>query len=140
MNNCVESLIGPTYQNTQDYGVALVLSELMTFHSLMPNIREKGGAYGAGCAVNESGLINFYSYRDPKVNRTYENFEKAVSDILDGHFGDRELQEAKLMSFQKLDRVLEPSLKGLIEFTRGYSDELRLKIRLRALDCEKKDL
>ena len=65
----------------------------------MPLIREKGGAYGAGCAMNESGLINFYSYRDPKIQRTYENFEKSVQDILDGKFGERELQESKLLAF-----------------------------------------
>jgi Zn-dependent M16 (insulinase) family peptidase len=65
VNNCVESMLGPTYANFEDYGVGLVLSELMTHESLMPSIREKGGAYGAGCAMNESGLINFYSFRDP---------------------------------------------------------------------------
>ena len=65
VNNCVESLLGPTYANYEDYGVGLVLSELLTHNFLMPSIREKGGAYGAGCAMNESGLINFYSFRDP---------------------------------------------------------------------------
>lgn len=91
VNNCVESMLGPTIANSEDYGVALVLSELLTFNSLMPLIREKGGAYGAGCAINESGLINFYSYRDPKIQKTYDNFERSVQSILDGQFGDREL-------------------------------------------------
>lgn len=36
--------------------------------------------------------------------------------------------------------MLEPSYKGLLNFTRGYSDEHRLKLRLRALDCTKTDL
>jgi Zn-dependent M16 (insulinase) family peptidase len=27
----------------------------------------KGGAYSAGCSLNESGIINFYSYKDPKI-------------------------------------------------------------------------
>lgn len=44
----------------------------------MPMIREKGGAYGAGCAMDESGIINFYSFRDPKLSHTYDNFEKAI--------------------------------------------------------------
>ena len=60
-------MLGPTYKNSDDYGVALVLAELLTSNYMMPLIREKGGAYGAGCAINESGLINFYSYRDPKI-------------------------------------------------------------------------
>jgi Zn-dependent M16 (insulinase) family peptidase len=36
--------------------------------------------------------------------------------------------------------VLEPSLKGLITFSRGYTDEHRMKLRLRAMDVTKEDL
>jgi len=140
VNNCVESMIGPTYANHEDYGVGLVLSELMTFSFLIPYVREKGGAYGAGCAMNESGLIDFYSFRDPKIQRTYSHFERAIQDVIGGKFSLRELQEAKLLAFQKLDKVLEPSYKGLLGFTRGYTDEHRLHLRLRALDCSKADL
>ena len=71
-------MIGPTYANFEDYGTGLVTSNLLTFSFLMPFIREKGGAYGAGCAMDESGLINFYSFRDPKLNDTYDNFEKSI--------------------------------------------------------------
>ena len=67
VNNCVEACLGPTYADFKDYGVGLVASELLTFNYLLPLIREKGGAYGAGCSMNESGLINFYSFRDPKL-------------------------------------------------------------------------
>ena len=60
-------MLGPTYADVEDYGAGLVLSELITSNYLTPLIREKGGAYGAGCAMNESGVINFFSYRDPKI-------------------------------------------------------------------------
>lgn len=133
-------MLGPTYANHKDYGAGLVLSEMLTSNYLMPLIREKGGAYGAGCAMNESGIINFYSFRDPKIGQTYDNFERAVQNVIDGKFGEQQMQESKLLAFQKLDKVLEPSLKGLIQFTRGYSDEDRLKLRLRALDCSASDL
>lgn len=140
VNNCVESLIGPTYSNYHDYAAGLVLSELLTFNYLLPSVREKGGAYGAGCRVNESGLIDFYSFRDPNIVPTYNNFERSVHEIIEGKFNLRDMQEAKLLAFQKLDKVLEPSYKGLLEFTRGYSDEHRLMLRLKALDCSKADL
>jgi Zn-dependent M16 (insulinase) family peptidase len=45
-----------------------------------------------------------------------------------------------MLAFQKYDRVLEPSLKGLLQFSRGYSDEHRMKLRLRALDLTREDL
>jgi len=60
----------------------LILSELLTFNHLHPMIREKGGAYGAGCSANESGLFNFYSFRDPKIEATYDAFEMCVDRLL----------------------------------------------------------
>ena len=77
VNNCVEAMIGPTIYDA-DYATGLVLQELLTYTFLTPLIREKGGAYGAGCTINESGFISFYSYSDPKIVKTYENFERAI--------------------------------------------------------------
>ena len=133
-------MLGPTYADWNDYGVGLVLSELLSFNFLLPAVREKGGAYGAGCKVNESGVVDFYSFRDPNISHTFNNFEWAVQQVIEGNFAERDIQEAKLLAFQKLDKVLEPSYKGLLSFTRGYSDEHRLMLRLRALDCQKEDL
>lgn len=65
VNHCCESMIGPTSTNTEDYGSLLVLTELLTYGFLLPSIREKGGAYGAGCGVSDSGVVSLFSYRDP---------------------------------------------------------------------------
>lgn len=62
-------------------------------------IREKGGAYGSGCSISDSGIISLYSYRDPNCDATYENFEKAIAEVIDGKFSERELIEAKLLAF-----------------------------------------
>jgi len=48
VNNCVEAMLGPTLADYENYGTGLVLSELLTFNYLLPSVREKGGAYGAG--------------------------------------------------------------------------------------------
>lgn len=50
------------------------------------------------------------------------------------------MREAKMLTFQRLDKVLEPSLKGLLAFSRGYTDEHRMKLRLRALDVTREDV
>lgn len=84
VNNCVESLLGPTISDHQNYGVGLVLSEMLSHNFLLPAVREKGGAYGTGCKMNESGLINLYSFRDPNISRTYDAFEKVIQDTIDG--------------------------------------------------------
>lgn len=88
VNNCVESMISPNLKNHEEYAPALVLGELLTFSYLLPSIREKGGAYGAGCRVNESGTFSFFSYRDPKIEDTYDNFEKALGEVIDKEFSE----------------------------------------------------
>lgn len=89
VNNCTESLHASTNMNTDDYAALMVLGNLMTFTYLLPSIREKGGAYGAGCQVNESGTFTFYSFRDPKLEQTYDNFERAVGQVLDKEFSEQ---------------------------------------------------
>lgn len=131
VNNCSESMIIPTITNIDDNAALQVLGDLMTFTYLIPSIREKGGAYGAGCKVSENGIFTFHSYRDPKIDSTYDNFEKALDSVVSKEFTEGQLREAKLLTFQKLDKVIDPSLKGLYAFSRGYTDEQRLKIRLR---------
>jgi len=114
VNHCCESMIGPTSFSTEDYGSMLVLTELLTYAFFLPSIREKGGAYGAGCGVSDSGIVSFYSYRDPQCDATFENFERGILDVIDGNFSEQQLNESKLLTFQKLDKVLDPSLKGLV--------------------------
>ena len=114
VNHCCESMTGPTIANEEDYGSLLVLTELLTYGFLLPSIREKGGAYGAGCGVSDSGIISFYSYRDPQCDATFENFERGIDDVISGRFNEQQLAESKLLAFQKLDKVLDPSLKGLV--------------------------
>ena len=114
VNHCCESMTGPTIVSDEDYGALLVLTELLTYGFLLPSIREKGGAYGAGCGISDSGIISFYSYRDPQCDQTFENFERGIVDVIDGNFSEQQLNESKLLAFQKLDKVLDPSLKGLV--------------------------
>lgn len=45
---------------------------------LHQEIREKGGAYGAGATLKNEGTMNLWSYRDPHVLETYQAFEKAI--------------------------------------------------------------
>ena len=139
VNMCTESLVSVPSSN-DDFAALLVMGDLLTFNYLLPTIREKGGAYGTGCQVNESGVLTLYSYRDPKIESTFDNFERAVGRVIGKQFEEQSLREAKLHTFQKLDKVLEPSLKGLLQFTRGYTDEQRMKLRLQALDLTSDDI
>ena len=72
VNMCAEAMIGPTIYNEDDYAAMLILQEVATYVFLHTSVREKGGAYGAGMAANDSGIIGMYSYRDPNVDATYD--------------------------------------------------------------------
>ena len=139
VNNCVESFIGPGYYS-ENYGHSLVTASILTHEFFLPVIREKGGAYGAGASADESGIFNFYSFWDPKMEATYESFEKGLQRVCDGEFTEKQLEQSKLVTFQKLDKVVEPSLKGMLRFTRGYTDDELMNHRRVALSCTKDDV
>ena len=139
VNNCVESFLGPGYYD-DNYGTALVAANLLTHEFLIPSIREKGGAYGAGAKADENGIFNFYSFWDPKLNETYDNFEYSIQKLWNKEFSEKQLEYAKLSTFQKLDKVIEPSLKGMLQFARGYTDTQRSNHRLKALSCSIDDI
>lgn len=86
VNNCAESFIGPGYYS-DNYGATLVTGHLLKNEYCLPLIREKGGAYGAGAGANENGIFTFYSYWDPKIEETFDNFELCLQKVCAGEFG-----------------------------------------------------
>lgn len=74
VNYVVESFEVPHYLH-EDNPILNVLSHLMEKTTLHKEIREKGGAYGAGCVFMNDGVLSFYSYRDPHTLETYKVYE-----------------------------------------------------------------
>ena len=83
---CTEAFLGPSYTSVKDFAIGQVVSQLLTFGFLLPSIRERGGAYGAGATLSESGIMSLYSFRDPNITKTYKNFDIALKDVIDGNF------------------------------------------------------
>src|SRR5262249_53163363 len=72
--------------------IAASLIDHLTLH---PIVREQGGAYGSGAVSNAiSGNFYFYSHRDPNISRTFEAFEAAVNNVIQGKFDAQHLEEA----------------------------------------------
>ena len=86
-------------------------------------IRAKGGAYGAGIMVDKYGNIGTYSYRDPNIEKTIENFAK-IPEILDKLSLDkREFMDQKI---SKMGSYLKPKslqTKGDLDFIRYIQKE-----------------
>jgi Zn-dependent M16 (insulinase) family peptidase len=73
-------------------------------------IREQGGAYGGG-ASQDSGVaaFRFYSYRDPRLAETLDDFDTAVSWMLESNHEYRALEEAILGVIGSLDKPSSPA-------------------------------
>ena len=73
-------------------------------------IREQGGAYGGG-ASHDSGIaaFRFYSYRDPRLVETLQDFDNSVAWMLDTRHDDRSLEEAILGVVGSMDKPSSPA-------------------------------
>ena len=112
-----------------------VLAQLLTQKHLLHEIREKGGAYGAGVSHSAlSGLFSFYSYRDPNPQNTISIIRKAGDWAVQKEFTARDIEEAKISVFQRLDAPKAVSDEGMSRFNYGLWYEMQQERRERLLD------
>lgn len=105
----------------QDAPVLNVLGELLRNGFLHTAIRERGGAYGAGAGYDsDAGGFRFYSYRDPRLQGTLDDFDQSVRWLLSDEIQPRQLEEAILGVVSALDRPGSPA--G--EAKRAFYDQL----------------
>ncbi|KAK3854782.1 hypothetical protein Pcinc_038757 [Petrolisthes cinctipes] len=122
-----------------DVGTLRVLPRLM-FRFLHREIREKGGAYGGGAMATPGGPFCFYSYRDPHSTQTLATFSDAVEWVLAGNFNERDVEEAKLGTFQNIDAPVSPGAQGTRRFLAGITDQYFSEHRQLVLDTTPQDL
>ncbi|CAG2054758.1 unnamed protein product [Timema podura] len=117
-----------------------ILTRLLTSKYLHPLIREKGGAYGSGASLSPSGVLNFFSYRDPNSTSTLDAFDEAHAWVSQNEFTDQDIEEAKLGIFQKIDAPIPPGSKGMNKFLYGIDDEVLQKHRLDLMTVSREDI
>ena len=139
VNECVEVFKIPNF-NHPDYPKCVIMSNVIGLSILHKEIREKGGAYGSGVSPSDSGLCVFYSYRDPNAERTYNTFEKAIIQIKEGKFTDQDIKDAKIYTFSIVDKIINPSNKGLEMFLRNLDENSRNTFRNRLINTTRDDV
>ncbi|ODQ81246.1 hypothetical protein BABINDRAFT_170836 [Babjeviella inositovora NRRL Y-12698] len=128
----------PGVPYVHDDGSSLqVLSNMLTSKHLHKEIREKGGAYGAGASYGGAdGVFGFYTYRDPNPYRSIDLFQASGAYAVQATEWDAAaLQEAKLSIFQGIDAPTSVRNDGAIEFRDGITPEMRQERRERLLAC-----
>jgi Zn-dependent M16 (insulinase) family peptidase len=107
-------------------------------------IREQGGAYGGG-ASQDSGIaaFRFYSYRDPRLAETLDDFDTAVSWMLDTQHDYRPLEEAILGVVGSMDKPSSPAGEAKQHFHNklfGRTHETHAQFRQQILAVSLDDL
>ncbi|EPS30676.1 hypothetical protein PDE_05628 [Penicillium oxalicum 114-2] len=118
-----------------------VLSQMLTHNYLHPEIREKGGAYGAGASNGPlKGIFTFMSYRDPNPMNSLKVFSNSGLFARDRAWSEREIEEAKLGIFQGLDAPVSVDDEGARYFMSGVTHEMDQRWREQVLDVTAKDV
>jgi len=127
-------------------GSSMVVTGYLGMTHLWEKIRVQGGAYGAFSVFDDtSGVYTFLSYRDPNVDETIENYDKAASflkSLDDKRLSDNELKKAIIGAIGDLDSYQLPDAKGyssMMRYIIGRTDEMRRKIRNEVLSTNGED-
>ncbi|MDT8383088.1 MAG: insulinase family protein [Gammaproteobacteria bacterium] len=107
-------------------------------------IREQGGAYGGGAGYDaDSASFRFYSYRDPRLTDTLNDFDHSVEWLLSEKHDWRQVEEAILGVIGGLDKPSSPAGEAKNAFHSalyGRTAEQRQQHRRRILEVSLEDL
>lgn len=107
-------------------------------------IRERGGAYGGGAGQDaNSASFRFFSYRDPRLQDTLNDFDKAIDWIVSGKQPAHQLEEAILSVIATMDKSTSPAGEAKQAFYNelfGRTLEQRMNFRRQVLATSVADL
>lgn len=135
----------PTVPGSHADAAALsVLGPFLRNGYLHRAIRETGGAYGGGASQDsDTASFRFYSYRDPRLSETLNDFEQSINWLLETKHQERELEEAILNVVSGIDKPGSPSGEARSTFQAELFErtpERRREFRQRILGVSLDDL
>ena len=119
--------------NHEDAPKLSVLGACLRNGFLHAIIREKGGAYGGGANYNgEASAFVFYSYRDPRLLETYDDFSKALEWLMSSDATQAKVDEAILNVISSMDKPGSPAgevKKSFYQNLHGRTYDIRMQYR-----------
>lgn len=107
-------------------------------------IREQGGAYGGGASQDSAGsAFKFYSYRDPRVSGTYDDFNRCMDWFAKENHGYEALEQSILGVISGIDKPSSPAGEAKQAFhnnLQGRTPEWRNEFRQKILSVTQGDL
>ncbi|MFW1753712.1 insulinase family protein [Acinetobacter wanghuae] len=93
-----------------DAAPLMVLAAYLRNGFLHSAIREKGGAYGGGASYDGNACsFRFYSYRDPRLAETFQDFDASLDWIMNAPQLEHQLEEAILGLIAGMDKPGSPA-------------------------------
>lgn len=127
-----------------DAPALMVLGEFLRNGHLHRAIREQGGAYGAGAGYNaDSGSFRMFSYRDPRLTETFDEFLRALDWLSTANHDPRTLEEAILGVISAIDKPGSPAGEAIGAYFAelfGRTPDWRRTFRRQVLDVGLDDL
>ena len=143
VNFCAKSYSTVTMDH-EDSAALVILGGFLRNGFLHTAIREQGGAYGGGASQdNNNGAFRFYSYRDPRLVETLDDFDASVQWLINEKHSEQKLEEAILGAISGLDSSESPAGKAKRCFhaeLSGRTVEKRQLFRQRLLSTKIDDL
>ena len=127
-----------------DAPLLTVLAALLRNGYLHRAIREQGGAYGGGASHDGNiGAFRFFSYRDPRLQSTLEDFDASIRWFIDNQHEQRVLEEAILGIVGSLDKPGSPAGEAKKHFQEtlfGRTQAHRAEFRKAVVHAQMHDL
>ncbi len=127
-----------------DAAPLVILSHVLRNNFLHRAIREQGGAYGGGASQdNNTATFRFYSYRDPRMVETLDDFDASIEWVKNNAIEWSKVEEAILGTISSIDKPDSPSGKAKRLFhaeLNGRTHEMRQNFRNRVLATKAEDL
>lgn len=127
-----------------DAAPLMVLAGYLRNGFLHSAIREKGGAYGAGASYDGNACaFRFYSYRDPRLAETFQDFEASIDWLLNTEQKPHQLEEAILGLVSSMDKPGSPAgeaITACYALLHGRTPQFRKTLRERLLNVTLDDL
>ena len=115
----------------EDAAVLSVLGGFLRNGFLHTAIREQGGAYGGGAGHDASiSAFRFYSYRDPRLVETLDDFDRSIDWMLNNKHEWRQVEEAILGVIGAMDKPGSPAGEARHAFHNALHDRTREKLQL----------
>ncbi len=143
VNFCAKAY--PTVPSDHPDAAALtVLGGFLRNGYLHRTIREQGGAYGGGASQDSNiAAFRFYSYRDPRLTETLQDFDESLRWLEDNNHDPEQLEQAILGVIGGLDKPGSPAGEAKSAFHNylfGRTPEQRRRVRARLLAVTLEDL